>query len=130
MTDSPSTNLAPAPSATDRPLVSILLIAYNQEKQIADAVRSALAQTYTPLEIIISDDASSDATFTTIEAAIAGYRGPHKVIARRNAANQGINSRNWLRETCCSLPQATTCPRRIAVSGWSTSGSRTIAAPT
>ena len=92
MTDSPSTNLAPAPSATDRPLVSILLIAYNQEKQIADAVRSALAQTYTPLEIIISDDASSDATFTAIEAAIAGYRGPHKVIARRNAANQGISA--------------------------------------
>jgi GT2 family glycosyltransferase len=92
MTASPSTSPESAASDTDRPLVSILLIAYNQEKQIADAVRSALAQTYTPLEIIISDDASSDATFAAIEAAIAGYSGPHKVIARRNAANRGISA--------------------------------------
>jgi glycosyltransferase involved in cell wall biosynthesis len=99
MTDSPSTNLAPAASDTHRPLVSILLIAYNQEKQITDAVRSALAQTYAPLEIIISDDASSDATFAAIEAAITGYNGPHKVIARRNAANK---SRKWLRGNCSS----------------------------
>ncbi len=72
--------------------MSILLIAFNQEKQIADVVRSALAQTYAPLEIIISDDASSDATFAAIEAAIAGYSGPYKVIARRNVANCGISA--------------------------------------
>jgi glycosyltransferase involved in cell wall biosynthesis len=92
MTESPSPSPASAAPDTDRPLVSILLIAYNQEKQIADAVRSALAQTYAPLEIIISDDASSDATFAMIEAALAGYSGPHKVLARRNATNRGISA--------------------------------------
>lgn len=92
MTDSLSTTPSAAASDSQRPLVSILLIAYNQEQQIADAVQSALAQTYRPLEIIISDDASSDATFAAIEAALAGYSGPHRVIARRNAANQGISA--------------------------------------
>jgi hypothetical protein len=91
MTDS----LPPAATATTadtgRPLVSMLVIAYNQAQQIGDAVRSALAQTYEPLEIIVSDDASSDATYAAIEAALAGYAGPHRVIARRNAVNQGIS---------------------------------------
>jgi len=81
-----------AASNTARPLVSMLVIAYNQAQQIGDAVRSALAQTYEPLEIIVSDDASSDATFAAIEAALAGYSGPHRVIARRNTVNQGISA--------------------------------------
>jgi glycosyltransferase involved in cell wall biosynthesis len=70
----------------------MLLIAYNQAGQIGDAVRSALAQTYQPLEIIISDDASNDATFAAIESALAGYSGPHRVITRRNTANLGISA--------------------------------------
>ncbi|MFM0035232.1 glycosyltransferase family 2 protein [Paraburkholderia strydomiana] len=96
MTDSlpphPSPAAPCAAPGTERPLVTMLLIAYNQAEQIGDAVRSALAQTYQPLEIIISDDASSDATFAAIEAALAGYDGPHRVITRRNAANQGISA--------------------------------------
>ncbi|HEY2605241.1 glycosyltransferase [Paraburkholderia sp. RL18-103-BIB-C] len=92
MTDSLSPPSSPAAAAAERPLVTMLLIAYNQAEQIGDAVRSALAQTYQPLEIIISDDASSDATFAAIEAALAGYSGPHRVITRRNATNQGISA--------------------------------------
>ena len=92
MTDSPP-SVASAPTAdTARPLVSMLMIAYNQAEQIGDAVRSALAQTYEPLEIIVSDDASSDTTYAAIEAALAGYAGPHRVIARRNTVNQGISA--------------------------------------
>ncbi|WP_144145444.1 glycosyltransferase [Paraburkholderia sp. BCC1884] len=79
-------------SSPAKPLVSVLLISFNQEKIIADAVRSVLAQTYSPLEIIISDDASSDATYAAIEAATLGYSGPHQVITRRNAANEGISA--------------------------------------
>jgi glycosyltransferase involved in cell wall biosynthesis len=75
-----------------RPLVSILLIAYNQAPVIADAVRAALAQTYQPLEILISDDASKDGTFAAIEATVAKYSGPHQVTARRNTSNEGITA--------------------------------------
>ena len=75
-----------------RPLVSILLIAYNQAPVIAEAVRAALAQTYQPLEILISDDASKDGTFAAIEATVANYSGPHQVTVRRNTSNEGITA--------------------------------------
>ncbi|MHB1951024.1 MAG: glycosyltransferase family 2 protein [Acidiferrobacteraceae bacterium] len=80
------------PSDEDRPLVSILLVAYNQEQFIADAVQGALNQTYEPLEIIISDDASSDGTFLAIENALLHYSGPHRVVIRRNTVNLGISA--------------------------------------
>ena len=90
-----NTRSSPAADATtpdERPLVSMLLIAYNQERLIADAVRGALAQTWQPLEIIVSDDGSTDGTYAAIEAAIRDYRGPHRVIARRNDENEGISA--------------------------------------
>jgi cellulose synthase/poly-beta-1,6-N-acetylglucosamine synthase-like glycosyltransferase len=42
-------------SDDNRPLVSFILLTYNQERFVNEAVEGALAQTYTPLEIIISD---------------------------------------------------------------------------
>ena len=78
--------------AASRPLVSILLVAYNQERFIADAVRGALAQTWEPTEILISDDASSDGTYAAIESAVRGYQGPHRVTVRRNEINEGISA--------------------------------------
>jgi glycosyltransferase involved in cell wall biosynthesis len=43
-------------------LVSILIPAYNAERWIADTLRSAIAQTWSPKEIIVVDDGSSDRT--------------------------------------------------------------------
>jgi len=45
-----------------RPLVSILIPAYNAEPFIADTIRSALAQTWLEKEIVIVDDGSTDGT--------------------------------------------------------------------
>ena len=45
-----------------KPLVSILIPAYNAERWIADAIRSALAQTWPNKEIIVVDDGSADQT--------------------------------------------------------------------
>lgn len=72
------------------PLVTLALFAFNQEAYIRDAVRSALAQSYSPLQIIFSDDASADATFAIIEAEAAAYNGPHRIVLNRNAKNLGI----------------------------------------
>lgn len=75
-----------------RPLATMLLLAYQQQATIDAAIRGALAQTYSPLEIVISDDASTDATWAAIERAVAGYGGPHRLILNRNPANLGIGA--------------------------------------
>jgi glycosyltransferase involved in cell wall biosynthesis len=54
----------------DKPLLTLAMFAYNHERFIAEAVRGALRQTYSPLEIIISDDCSTDRTFEIIQSEI------------------------------------------------------------
>ncbi len=70
----------------------MLLIAFNQERSVGQAIAGALAQTYSPLEIVVSDDASSDGSFAAMQAALAGYDGPHRVRLNRNPINLGIGA--------------------------------------
>lgn len=63
---------------TERPLVTFALFACNQEKYIREAVEGAFSQSYEPLEIILSDDCSSDRTFEMREMA-AEYKGAHRL---------------------------------------------------
>lgn len=51
-----------------KPLVSILIPAFNAEEWIAETLASALAQTWEPKEIIVVDDGSSDNTCAVVEA--------------------------------------------------------------
>jgi len=76
--------------------VSFVIPAYNQEKYIAAAIRSALNQTHRPLQIVISDDCSTDATFDVIQQTVHGYDGPHHLVVRRNPRNQGLDHFNTL----------------------------------
>lgn len=76
-------------STLERPLVTFSLFAYNQEKYIREAIEGAFAQTYEPLEIILSDDYSSDDTFLIMKELVAAYSGKHKVYLRRNECNVG-----------------------------------------
>ncbi len=46
----------------NKPLVSILMTAYNREKYIAEAIASVLSSTYQNFELIIVDDCSIDKT--------------------------------------------------------------------
>ncbi len=90
--------------APDKPWASMLLIAYRQPLTVGAAITGALAQTYSPLEIVISDDASEDGsekgseegsdggTWAAIEQAVAGYTGPHKLVLNRNPVNLGIGA--------------------------------------
>ncbi len=73
-----------------QPLVTFALFSYNQEKFIREAVEGAFSQTYSPLEIILSDDGSADGTFRIMEEMAAGYTGPHTVILNRNPVNRGL----------------------------------------
>lgn len=73
-----------------RPLVTLGIVTYNHAHLIRDAVRGALRQTYAPLEIVISDDCSTDETTRVIDEELSDYKGPHEVRVRVNATNVGF----------------------------------------
>lgn len=78
----------PAPADTHVP-VTFIVTGYNQAHLIEEAIAGAFAQDYPNLQIILTDDHSSDNTFELMRRAAAAYRGPHKVIANRLDVNQG-----------------------------------------
>lgn len=71
-------------------LVSFCLLVYNQKDFIEDALNGAFAQNYSPMEIIISDDNSTDGTFDIIKRMVANYKGEHIIRINRNEKNLGI----------------------------------------
>ena len=77
-----------------RPLVTISMSTYNQEKYVRDSVRGLLSQTYEPLKIVISDDCSTDNTWRIITEEVERYRksgGIHTdIVLNRNDINLGI----------------------------------------
>ncbi len=60
------------------PLVSICVPTYNGARFLEAALESALAQTYAPFEILLSDDGSTDETPAILER----YRAAHPDIVR------------------------------------------------
>jgi glycosyltransferase involved in cell wall biosynthesis len=70
--------------------VSLVVLSYNQESYIREAVEGALSQNCEPLEIILSDDCSSDNTYSIIQSIAAEYTGPHTVIINKNEPNLGL----------------------------------------
>ena len=75
---------------TNAPLVSFVIIAWRQEPFIRAAVEGAFQQTYSPLEIILSDDCSPDGTFDIMREMAESYRGPHQVRLNHNERNLGL----------------------------------------
>ena len=74
------------------PRISLLVLTYNQVTMVETAVQSCLAQVGEPLEIVLSDDASTDGTYELLLEMAAAYRGPHQVRVRRNPQNLGIGA--------------------------------------
>lgn len=74
-------------SSQTAPLISIALCTYNGERYLAEQLDSILLQTYPRLEIVISDDCSSDAT----PALLQDYaRRDSRIVLLKNAANVGF----------------------------------------
>ena len=74
-----------------KPLVSICIPTYNGAQYIEEAIRSAINQTYSNLEIIVSDDASKDDTLAIVEQ----YKNKTEIpISIVHHSPQGIGA-NW-----------------------------------
>lgn len=83
----------------ERDLVSVVMPAYNAEAYIRQALASVLRQANVPLEIIVVDDGSTDATVeqaSTLDARVTVLQQPHRGIYF--AINCGIRAARgeWL----------------------------------
>lgn len=79
-------------AAAGRDLVSILIPAFNRADVIEQTVRSALAQSGAEIEVVVVDNASTDATWPVLQALAAE---DERVRVFRNDSNIGP-VRNWL----------------------------------
>jgi len=69
---------------------SIALLCYNQENYIKEALNAILNQQGVFLEIIVSDDGSTDKTYEIISSVLANYKGQHHVRCIRHSKNLGF----------------------------------------
>lgn len=71
------------PREPPRPLVSVIIPAWNCERYIAQTLASVLAQSHRPLEVLVVDDGSSDRT----PEIVAAHGAPVRLIRQ---SNQGV----------------------------------------
>jgi glycosyltransferase involved in cell wall biosynthesis len=76
-----------APEA--RRLASCVVAAFNSERWVSDAIRSILDQTYRPIEVIVVDDGSQDATSEVAR----GFGEPVRVITQETAGPAATRNR-------------------------------------
>jgi glycosyltransferase involved in cell wall biosynthesis len=71
----------------NRPLVSVIMPTYNAAAFVAETIESVLAQRYEPIELVVVDDASDDATPEIIER--YAQRHPDRIRFRRAGERKG-----------------------------------------
>src|SRR5262245_55450805 len=73
------------------PLISVIIPSFNSARFVVQAVESALAQTYSPIEIIVIDDGSNDNTRVVLGPFFEWIRYVYQSNAGlSNARNRGI----------------------------------------
>ena len=65
-------------------LVSIITPFFNARPYLGEAIQSVLAQRYTPIELLLVDDASSDGSADSVTGLIAGHENIRLVRLSRN----------------------------------------------
>ncbi len=77
----------PRELAEVRPLVSVIVPAFNAEAWLATALKGLQSQTHSRLEIIVVDDASTDAT---VKVALKFQSTDQRIKVLTNEANKGV----------------------------------------
>lgn len=88
---------------TERPLVSVVMPAYNAEKYIGEAVGSVLAQSYTDWELIIINDCSCDRTaeiagkYSALDPRVSVFHGDVNMgVLRSRAVGTEMSRGEWI----------------------------------
>lgn len=76
MPSAPTPTPTPRPSGTP-PAVSVALCTHNGAEFVGEQVRSILDQVPAPVELVVGDDASTDASLDVIRDAVARHRAEH-----------------------------------------------------
>ncbi|MBI3312626.1 MAG: glycosyltransferase [Candidatus Omnitrophica bacterium] len=71
-------------------LVSVIMLSYNYEKYLDQAIQSVLNQTYSNFELIIMDDGSRDHSLEILERYQKTYPEKIKIFTHPGKTNQGI----------------------------------------
>lgn len=73
------------------PLVSIIVITYNSAKYVLETLESALAQTYRNIELIVSDDCSTDNTVHLVSKWLRTQQGRFlRTVLLTSTSNTGV----------------------------------------
>jgi glycosyltransferase involved in cell wall biosynthesis len=80
---------------TKKPLISVIITAYNEEKYISDAIESILNQTFEDFSVTVMDDCSTDSTWDIVQrycekdSRIKAFRNEENLYIAANR-NRGI----------------------------------------
>ena len=90
---------------TEKPLISVIIPAHNNEQTIATAIESMVRQTYPNLEILVIDDNSTDGTrevaahlaknYPNLSYYTLPFDDPKRVNSRGRNVNAGYSARNY-----------------------------------
>jgi len=91
-----------------KPLVSILIPAFNEQEFIADALRSAIEQTWRQTEIIVVDDGSTDDTLRSrddlrpleFQSSVRNTRGQRRQETRLALSVKETTFSGWTPTIC------------------------------
>ena len=93
MGETATEDCATEPGAPDRrPLVTVVMPAYQCARFIDEAVRSTLAQNWPRLELVAVDDGSTDGTAERLEALAGEWSAPGRAMRVLRQANAGAGA--------------------------------------
>jgi glycosyltransferase involved in cell wall biosynthesis len=86
-----NTSVLPVSGNSSKPLVSIIIPCYNCRKFLREAIESALAQSYSNVEVVVVDDGSTDETPAILQSYPAKFvQQTHQGVSA--ARNHGIRA--------------------------------------
>jgi len=88
-----------ADTPTSTPIVSVIMPAYNEQKNIEQAIRSVIGQSFQDWELLVVDDCSTDETVSIVKRLM---QEDNRIRLICNSRNHGVAAvRNQGMDLCC-----------------------------